>query len=165
MLTDDKQKEIIGKITSAKSEDNQIMKIEIFGNDEFDNSKLKYAIIFSKYLNKWIYVKHRERSGWVVPSGHREDNESIFDTAKRELYEETGAKKYAIEPLFYYSVELNEIKNYGKVFYARVEELDDLPESEIERIELFDEQPSDLTFPVIHQALEKEVIKLISKLE
>ena len=66
------------------------MKIEIYGNEEFDNSKLKYAIIFSKYKSKWIYVKHKERSGWVVPSGHREENENIFDTAKRELYEETG---------------------------------------------------------------------------
>ena len=108
------------------------MKIEIFGNEEFDNSKLKYAIIFSKYKSKWIYVKHKERSGWVVPSGHREENENIFDTAKRELYEETGAMSFSIEPLFYYSIESNEEKNYGKVFYARVEELGILPNFEIE---------------------------------
>lgn len=141
------------------------MKIEIFGSEEFDDTKLKYAIIFSKYKDKWIYVKHKERTGWVVPSGHREENERIFDTAKRELYEETGAKKFSIEPLFYYSVESNEIKNYGKVFYARVEELGELPESEIERIELFEKQPSDLTYPDTHKVLEKEVIKLIRKFE
>ena len=141
------------------------MKIEIFGNEEFDNSKLKYAIIFSKYKSKWIYVKHKERSGWVVPSGHREENENIFDTAKRELYEETGAMSFSIEPLFYYSIESNEEKNYGKVFYARVEELGILPNFEIERIDFFENQPSDLTYSEIHQVLEQEVIKLICDLE
>ncbi len=141
------------------------MKIEIFGNEEFDNSKLKYAIIFSKYKSKWIYVKHKERSGWVVPSGHREENENIFDTAKRELYEETGAMSFSIEPLFYYSIESNEEKNYGKVFYARVEELGILPNFEIERIDFFENQPSDLTYSEIHQVLEQEVIKLICNLE
>ena len=141
------------------------MKIEIFGNEEFDNSKLKYAIIFSKYKSKWIYVKHKERSGWVVPSGHREENENIFDTAKRELYEETGAMSFSIEPLFYFLIESNEEKNYGKVFYARVEELGILPNFEIERIDFFENQPSDLTYSEIHQVLEQEVIKLICNLE
>ena len=141
------------------------MKIEIFGNEEFDNSKLKYAIIFSKYKSKCIYVKHKERSGWVVLSGYREENENIFDTAKRELYEETGAMSFSIEPLFYYSIESNEEKNYGKVFYARVEELGILPNFEIERIDFFENQPSDLTYSEIHKVLEQEVIKLICNLE
>ena len=58
----------------------------------------------------------------------------------------------------------NEEKNYGKVFYARVEELGILPNFEIERIDFFENQPSDLTYSEIHQVLEQEVIKLICNL-
>ena len=70
------------------------MRIEIFGNEEFDSAKLKYAIIFSKYKDKWIYVKHKERTGWVVPSGHREENERIFDTAKRNYMKKQEPKVF-----------------------------------------------------------------------
>lgn len=137
------------------------MKIEIYKNDDFENHILKYAIIFSRYNGKWIYVKHKERKGWVAPSGHREVNEDISDAAKRELYEETGALRYTLQPLFCYSVDDKGIKNYGKVFYAQVDQLGELPESEIERIELFDVKPDDLTFPEVHKALESAMMEML----
>lgn len=137
------------------------IKVEIYTSNNIDNTKLKYAVIFAKYKDKWIYVKYKERNTWEVPGGRREENEDIFDTAKRELYEEAGAVKYLIKPLFYYSVENDEIKNYGKVYYALIEELGKLPEMEIEKIELFEKMPINLTYPNIIPLLEKEVINLI----
>lgn len=34
-----------------------------------------------------------------MSGGHREPGETIEETARRELYEETGALRYTIEPL------------------------------------------------------------------
>ncbi len=69
-----------------------------------DDSLLKFAVIISKFNGKWVYCKHKERNTYEIPGGHREQGESILETAKRELYEETGAVKYKIEPICVYSV-------------------------------------------------------------
>ena len=39
-----------------------------------------------------------------MPGGHGEAGEDIFETAKRELQEETGAIKFEIKPICVYSV-------------------------------------------------------------
>lgn len=56
---------------------------------------LKFAVIISKHNGKWVFCKHKERDTYEVPGGHREEGESILDTAKRELNEETGARLYS----------------------------------------------------------------------
>ena len=72
------------------------MEVKFYKTEEVDDSLLFAAVIVSKYKGKWVLCKHRDRDTWEVPGGHREDNETILDTAKRELYEETGAKVYKI---------------------------------------------------------------------
>ena len=78
--------------------------LEVKFYDTADNSLLKFAVIISKSDNKWVFCKHKERNTFEVSGGHREHGESILDTAKRELYEETGAVVYTIEPVCIYSV-------------------------------------------------------------
>ena len=78
--------------------------LEVKFYDTADDSLLKFAVIISKSDNKWVFCKHKERNTLEVPGGHREHGESILDTAKRELYEETGAVVYTIEPVCIYSV-------------------------------------------------------------
>lgn len=58
-----------------------------------EDSKLKFVAIVTRYKDKWLYVKHKERTTWEIPGGHREENESISYAASRELFEEAGAIK------------------------------------------------------------------------
>ena len=111
---------------------------------EVDNSLFKYVVVASKYMDKWIFCKNRNRK-WELPGGHVENEETPLEAAKRELLEETGAIKFEITPICAYS-----INNFGVLFYAEIEELGDLPESEIERIDFFQDIPNELSFPLFH---------------
>ena len=59
-----------------------------------EDSLLKFAVIISKTQNRYVFCKHKDRNTWEIPGGHREQGETIMDTARRELYEETGALNF-----------------------------------------------------------------------
>jgi len=118
--------------------------VKFYEIGDIDESLLKYAVIVSRYMDKWIFCKNKTRK-WELPGGHREDGESIFDTASRELFEETGAKKFDMKPICAYQID-----SFGLLFYADIKELGDLPESEIEKIDFFENIPEELSFPLFH---------------
>jgi len=128
------------------------MEVKFYEAGEVDDSLLLFAVIVSKYQDKWVFCKHRERDTWEVPGGHREEDEAILDTAKRELFEESGAMTFDISPVCVYSV-TRENETFGMLFYADIKELGDLPGAEIERIGLFDGLPGNLTYPLIQPKL------------
>jgi len=132
------------------------MEVKFYEIGEVDDSLLKFAVIVSEYQGKWIYCKHKNRDTWEVPGGHREENEDVSDTARRELFEETGAKTFDIKPVCVYSVKRND-ESYGMLYYANVIELGDLPESEIEKIGFFPDVPNGLTYPLIQPKLVNRV--------
>ncbi len=121
--------------------------------EHIDDTLLKFAVIVSKSNGKWVFCKHRERTTYECPGGHRESEEDIITTAKRELYEETGATTYTLEEVCVYSISDGINESFGMLFYADITEFGRLPESEIERIELFDQLPDKLTYPDIHPIL------------
>ena len=57
------------------------------------------ADIMAVYKGRWLFCMHRERETWEHPSGYIEVGETPMEAAKRELYEETGAIDFEIEPL------------------------------------------------------------------
>ena len=134
------------------------METKVYNLEKIRDEKLKFAVIVAKFNNEFVYVKHKERTTWEIPGGHREMDEKIDDTAKRELKEETGATKFNIEAVCDYSVEKvgSEI-NYGRVYYAEIEELGKLPDLEIGEVKLFHSMPENLTYPEIQPLLLKMV--------
>lgn len=128
--------------------------------DTVSAEKLKFAVIVSRYKDKWVWVKHRERSTYEIPGGHREPEEDILTAAKRELYEETGAVVFDIRRVCVYSVcaENGEAEeSFGMLYYAEIFELEPELHSEIERIGLWDEMPPQLTYPQIQPFLFERV--------
>ena len=59
--------------------------------DTVDDALLKFAVIIAQHGGRWVLCRHRDRVTLEAPGGHREPGESIYETARRELCEETGA--------------------------------------------------------------------------
>ncbi len=139
------------------------MKVNFY--ETVDDKLLKFAVIISKHNGKWVFCKHKERSTYEIPGGHREPNEDISETAKRELYEETGALQFDIIPVCVYSVagknKVNQTgeETYGMLFYAEIQTFEDELHSEMERVDLFDSFPTEWTYPLIQPLLIEEYIR------
>lgn len=123
-----------------------------------EDELLKFAVIITKSNGKWVFCKHKERDTYEVPGGHREVGEHIDETAKRELYEETGAIDYVIKQICVYSVvrEDEGTETFGKLYFADVTEFEGQLHSEIEKIILTDELVDNRTYPLIQPKLLEE---------
>ena len=128
--------------------------------EKADDELLQFAVIAAKYQGRWVLCKHKERSTWEFPGGHREAGETIEAAAVRELYEETGAAEYRMVPVSVYSVtdqaqsgEKQE-ESLGMLFYAEISRFDQLPPTfEMEKIECFEKPPDNWTYPEIQPLL------------
>ena len=122
--------------------------------ESVDDSLLKFAVIIAKSAGKWVLCKHKERTTYEVPGGHREEGEIIEETARRELYEETGATEYTLKPISVYSVIKDSgQETFGMLYYAEVTSFEEKLHSEIERIVLTEELPVNWTYPDIQPRL------------
>lgn len=144
------------------------MKVSFY--DEVNDADLKFAVIMTKYKDKWVFCKHRDRETYEMPGGHREAGETINEAAVRELREETGAIDFEIRPVSVYSVtgknRLNQSgdESFGMLFYAEVKSFKGTLESEIEKTELFDSVPERLTYPEIQPYLYNKAMEVINSL-
>ena len=130
----------------------------------FDNlenvadADVTFAVIAARYEGKWILSRHRERTTWEIPGGHREEGETVEEAARRELFEETGALEYELSPVTLYGVDRDGALSYGKLYFAEVTKLSPIPEtSEIGEIELFEILPTELTYPEIQPDLHRSL--------
>ena len=136
--------------------------IEVKFYDQVSDELLKFAVIISKTNGKWVFCKHKERNTFEVPGGHREDNETILETAKRELHEETGALDFSVSPVCVYSVtgknNVNETgeETYGMLFFADIKTFENELHSEMEKVLITDTLVKNWTYPLIQPKLIEE---------
>lgn len=136
--------------------------IEIKFYDQVADELLKFAVIISKTNGKWVFCKHKERDTYEVPGGHREENENILETAKRELKEETGALDFTVSPICVYSVtgknKVNETgeETYGMLFFADIISFENELHSEMEKVLITDTLVENWTYPLIQPKLIEE---------
>lgn len=110
----------------------------------------KYVVVLSRYQGKILLSRHKDRTTWETQGGHIEPGETPLEAAKRELYEESGAVEFALEPVCDYCVgEEIDAGAGGMVFAADIRRLGDLPNSEMAEVGLFDTLPENLTYPDI----------------
>lgn len=141
--------------------------IQVNFHESTDDSLLKFAVIIAKSEGKWVFCKHKDRDTYEVPGGHREAGETIIETARRELMEETGAKDFTIKPVTVYSVKgKTRVNNdpeeeiYGMVFVADITAFDKELHSEMEKILITDTLVDNWTYPMIQPQLIEEVTRI-----
>lgn len=136
--------------------------LQISFYNSVEDALLRFAVIISKTEGKWVFCKHRERDTLEVPGGRREPGETILETARRELREETGAIDFSLRPVCAYSVKgknsinkTDEDISYGMLFVSEVFSFGEI-HSEIEKIVISEKLPDNWTYPEIQPKLMAE---------
>jgi 8-oxo-dGTP diphosphatase len=131
---------------------------------ETDNSRYNYnyVVIVALYNEAWIWVKLHTRDTWELPAGHVEQNETLEEAACRELMEETGAEEFIISPLCDFTIETSNESSRSRLFFAKVSKLGKLPNSEVEKINLYKRAPKNLTYNQIQSTLFRKALKIIA---
>jgi len=137
------------------------IKVSFFNKSS--NIPMIASVIVAKYDGKWVLVRHKNRSTFEAPGGHIEYGEDYITCAKRELYEETGAKEFDLHFITPFYIEKNENSDGGYLFFAKIKTLSNLPDYEIGEVSFFDSLPNNLTYPNIHPILFDKVQEWLSQ--
>ena len=140
-----------------------MVEVRFYDKEKVDDALLKFAVIIARSNGKWVFCKHKDRSTYEIPGGHREPGEAIIETARRELYEETGALEFSLAPAFVYSVTAPEYfdgrETFGLVCCADIQRFEEELHSEIEKIVLADEPVESWTYPLIQPKMLAEAAR------
>ena len=112
--------------------------------------KVTYVVVAASYGGGWLFVRHRRRGGYELPAGHPDEGEESLAAAVRELTEETGARDFVMKPVTYYSVDSGSGRQYGRLFYAEVQSLGEISDTdEVEGVRVFRRIPRKLSLPEV----------------
>ncbi len=129
--------------------------------EHIQDELLQFAVILSKSQDNYVFCKHKDRDTWEIPGGRREPGEAILDTARRELYEETGALDFELTPICIYSVtapdNFDGKESFGMLYFADIKRFDTELHHEIEKIIITSQLPTRWTYPDIQPKLLEKV--------
>ena len=123
----------------------------------------RYTVVFARHDGKWLYCRAKSRDTYETAGGSVEPGETMIESAKRELVEETGVVKFEIIPVFDYTVKSLGGSSHGQVFLAQVHELGDMPDFEMAEVKLFDTIPNKMRFPQILPVLYERLQEWIAQ--
>ncbi|HER07901.1 MAG TPA: NUDIX domain-containing protein [Bacteroides sp.] len=126
---------------------------ELLAPGSVGDRKLTYVVIGARYRDRWLFVRHRERITWEMPAGHIEPGETPGEAAERELREETGAVDFTLVHLSDYSVTPGRKTEFGRLYAADIEMLEDHLAFETEEVRLTDSLPAALTYREVQTVL------------
>ena len=58
------------------------MQLDFYKIGTINEEELRFAVISAIYQNKWVYVRHKDRTTWETPGGHRDLGEDISELRK-----------------------------------------------------------------------------------
>lgn len=126
--------------------------VQFFDPGQIDDRRYHFVTAAVRYREKWVFSRHKQRTTWDMPGGHREAGETVEAAMGRELWEETGALQANIQPVCAYVV--NGEEKCGMLFFANITQMGELPpEFEMAETILTDKLPENLTYPEILPAL------------
>lgn len=134
-----------------------VPEVHFYGPGDVADASFAFAVVAARHQGKWVFARHQDRNTWEIPGGHREPGEAIDETARRELYEETGATEFLLSPVCAYSATRENGTRFGMLYFAEVSALGPLPGLEIVEVLLADAMPGDLTYPLIQPRLFEKV--------
>ena len=134
-----------------------MIEVKFHDCQDVEDEQIKFVVMIAVESGRLLVCRHKDRTTFEFPGGHRESGEDIFAAAVRELREETGATRFDLDAVCPYSVVGSGDESFGMLYVAHIFEREAELHYEIAMTEVVDSLPPNLTYPEIQPRLLEHV--------